>query len=50
VLAGLLVVGALLGAIALMVPLAVAVYAAAVWRSYRDPATTRRLAEEERHG
>jgi serine/threonine protein kinase len=52
VLAGLLVVGAILGAIALMVPLAVVVYAAAVWRSYRDPDTARRLAELEdgRHG
>jgi len=47
VLAGLLVVGAVLGAIALMVPLAVVVYAAAVWRSYRDPDTARRLTELE---
>ena len=47
VLAGLLVVGAILGAIGLMVPLAVVVYAAAVWRSYRDPETARRLTELE---
>ena len=47
VLAALLVVGAILEAIALMVPLAVVVYAAAVWRSYRDPDTAHRLAEPE---
>ena len=47
VLALLLVVGAVLGAIALMVPLAVVVYAAAVWRSYRDPDTAHRLTELE---
>jgi serine/threonine-protein kinase len=46
VLAGLLVVGAILGAIGLMVPLALVVYAAGVWRSYRDPDTARRLAAE----
>ena len=46
-LAGLLVVGAILGAIALMVPLAVVVYAAAVWRTYRDPDTAHRLTELE---
>ena len=46
-LALLLVVGAVLGAIALMVPLAVVVYAAAVWRSYRDPDTAHRLTELE---
>lgn len=51
-LAGLLVVGAILGTITLMVPLAVVVYGAAVWRSYRDPDTAHRLAELEdgRHG
>ncbi len=32
----LLVAGALLGTVRLMVPLALAVYAAAVWRSYQD--------------
>jgi hypothetical protein len=47
VLAALLVVGAILGAITLMVPLAVVVYAAAVWRSYRDPDTALRLGELE---
>jgi serine/threonine-protein kinase len=44
-LCALLIVGALLGTVALMVPLAVLVYAAGVVRSYRDPATARRLAE-----
>jgi serine/threonine-protein kinase len=48
VLAALLVVGAALGAIGLMVPLALAVYAAAVVRSYRDPATARRVAATRR--
>jgi serine/threonine protein kinase len=43
-LAALLAVGVLLGTFALMVPLAVAVYLAGVLRSYRDPATERRLA------
>jgi serine/threonine-protein kinase len=50
VLAGLLVIGAVIGAIGLMVPLAVLVYAAAVWRAYRDPATARRLAAELEEG
>ena len=44
-LCALLVAGALLGTVALMVPLAVLVYAAGVVRSYRDPATAQRLAE-----
>jgi len=44
VLAGLLVIGAVLGAIALMIPLALAVYLTGVLRSYRDPGTERRLA------
>jgi serine/threonine protein kinase len=44
-LCALLAVGALLGTVTLMVPLAVLVYAAGVVRSYRDPATARRLAE-----
>ena len=42
-LAGLLVVGAILGSIGLMAPLALLVYAAGVWRSYRDPDTAQRL-------
>ncbi len=44
-LCALLVAGALLGTVGLMVPLAVLVYGAGVVRSYRDPATARRLAE-----
>jgi serine/threonine protein kinase len=47
-LAALLVAGALLGTVALMVPLALLVYAAAVVRSYRDPATSRRVAQSRR--
>jgi len=43
VLALLLVAGIALGPVTLAVPLAVAVYAAAVLRSYLDPETTRRL-------
>jgi serine/threonine protein kinase len=43
ILAALLVVGAVLGTVAVMVPLALLVYAAGALRSYRDPATTRRL-------
>jgi serine/threonine-protein kinase len=55
VLAILLIVGAAIGAIGLMVPLALAVYGAAVARSYLDPATARRavtarLEKERRHG
>jgi serine/threonine-protein kinase len=38
----LLVIGALLGTVVFMVPLALAVYLAGVVRSYRDPATARR--------
>ena len=41
-LALLLIAGALLGALPLMVPLALVVYGAGVLRSYRDPATARR--------
>jgi serine/threonine protein kinase len=48
-LAALLVAGALLGTLPLMVPLALAVYAAGVVRSYRDPATAERVARS-RHG
>jgi serine/threonine protein kinase len=48
VLAALLVVGAAIGAIGLMVPLALVVYAAAVLRSYKDPATARRVAATRR--
>jgi serine/threonine-protein kinase len=44
-LAALLVVGAALGNLALMIPLALLVYAAGVARSYRDPATAERAAE-----
>jgi hypothetical protein len=44
VLAILVVVGALLGAFRLMVPLALIVYAAGVARTYLDPATRRRAA------
>jgi len=43
VLAVLLVAGIALGPVTLAVPLAVAVYAAGVLRSYLDPETTRRL-------
>jgi len=51
VLAVLLVVGALLGAFLLMVPLALVVYAAGVVRTYLDPATRRRAgAAEHRAG
>jgi hypothetical protein len=42
VLALLLIAGALLGALPLMVPLALLVYAAGVLRSYKDPATAAR--------
>ncbi len=54
-LAALLVVGAVLGTVSLMVPLAVLVYAVAVGRSYLDPATTERVraarrAEGRKHG
>ena len=49
-LAGLLVVGAILGAIAVMVPLALLVYAAGVLRSYRDPATADRAAARRMDG
>jgi hypothetical protein len=49
-LAGLLVVGAAIGAIGLMVPLAMLVYAAGVWRSYRDPDTARRVSVELEDG
>ena len=41
----LLIVGALLGTVALMAPLAALVYAAGVIRSYRDPETARRLGD-----
>jgi serine/threonine-protein kinase len=41
-LVGLLVIGALIGTVVFMVPLALAVYLAGVVRSYRDPATARR--------
>lgn len=44
-LCALLIVGALLGTVTLMAPLAVLVYAAGVVRSYRDPATARRLGD-----
>jgi serine/threonine protein kinase len=44
-LAGLLIAGAALGALPLMVPLALLVYAVGVVRSYRDPATAERVAE-----
>jgi serine/threonine-protein kinase len=47
-LAALLVVGAALGALALMVPLALVVYAAGVARSYFDPATAERVGRSER--
>jgi serine/threonine-protein kinase len=47
VLAALVVVGALLGAFALMVPLALVVYAAGVARTYLDPATRGRAAARE---
>jgi hypothetical protein len=43
VLGVLLVIGAALQALALMLPLALAVYAAGVVRSYRDPDTERRV-------
>ncbi len=49
-LGGLLVVGAILGAIAVMVPLALVVYAAGVARSYRDPATAARAAARRADG
>jgi serine/threonine protein kinase len=42
-LCALLIVGALLGTVALMAPLAALVYAAGVVRSYRDPETAERL-------
>ena len=44
-LCALLAAGALLGTVALMAALATLVYGAGVVRSYRDPATARRLAE-----
>jgi serine/threonine protein kinase len=44
-LCALLIVGAVLGTVVLMVPLAALVYAAGVVRSYRDPATARRLSK-----
>jgi serine/threonine protein kinase len=49
-LGALLVAGVLLGTVALMIPLALIVYAVAVVHSYRDPATSRRLAESRRRG
>jgi hypothetical protein len=42
-LGALLVTGAVLGTVVLMIPLALLVYAAGVVRSYRDPATARRI-------
>jgi hypothetical protein len=47
-LAGLLIAGAALGTLALMMPLALLVYAVGVVRSYRDPATAQRAAESGR--
>jgi len=46
VLAALLVAAIALGRVTLGIPLAIAVYAAGVLRSYRDPETSRRLARE----
>jgi serine/threonine-protein kinase len=42
-LGALLVTGAVIGTVALMIPLALLVYAAGVVRSYRDPGTARRI-------
>jgi serine/threonine protein kinase len=47
-LGALLIAGMLLGTLALMVPLALLVYAAGVVRSYRDPATADRVARAGR--
>ena len=50
VLAVLVVIGIALGAFALMVPLALLVYAAGVTRTYLDPATRERAAGGDGHG
>jgi serine/threonine protein kinase len=47
-LGALVVAGALLGTVVLMIPLALLVYASGVVRSYRDPATSRRVAQSRR--
>jgi serine/threonine protein kinase len=47
-LGALVVAGALLGTVVLMIPLALLVYAIGVVRSYRDPATSRRVAQSRR--
>jgi serine/threonine protein kinase len=47
-LAALLIAGAALGALPMMIPLALVVYAVGVVRSYRDPATAERLAGSRR--
>ena len=50
VLAVLVVIGVALGAFALMLPLALLVYAAGVARTYLDPATRERAAGGDGHG
>jgi eukaryotic-like serine/threonine-protein kinase len=47
-LGALVAAGALLGTVVLMIPLALLVYAIGVVRSYRDPATSRRVAQSRR--
>jgi hypothetical protein len=47
-LGALVVTGALLETVALIIPLALLVYAVGVMRSYRDPATSRRMAASRR--
>jgi serine/threonine protein kinase len=47
-LGALVAAGALLGTVALMIPLALLVYSIGVVRSYRDPATSRRVAQSRR--
>jgi serine/threonine protein kinase len=47
-LGALVVTGALLGTVALMIPLGLLVYAVGVVRSYRDPATSRRAMQSRR--